>query len=209
MMLPRDPNSLTLYEVLELEPGASEEEIRQAYKRLKAIYDRDSLVVYTLYTDEEIEDIRQRLDKAYDTIIDPRTRHEYDLTLFPDRQVHARVWRREGDEPMQGGAVGRADTVPEELPPDILPDTKFDGPVLARIREYKGLDLRDISARTKISLMNLKAIEEERFSDLPAPVYVRGFLTQIAKYLKLPTQQVVDDYMARLLQARESSKEKD
>ncbi len=198
-MTGQDPGVRTLYQRLELQPGASDEEVRQAYKRLKAIYDHDSLAVYTLFTLEELDVVRKELDEAYDTVIDPRTRREYDLSLFPDRQVHSRSASRGGDSP-GGGSVPRMDTVPEELPPDLVIDseTEFSGPLLRKIREYKRLDLRDISTRTKISLMNLRAIENERFAELPAPVYVRGFLTEIAKYLRLPVRQVVDNYLSRL-----------
>ena len=42
----------------------------------------------------------------------------------------------------------------------------------------------------------LKAIEEERFEDLPAPVYVRGFVTEYARYLKINSQRAVEDFMA-------------
>lgn len=199
--LPHDHGAPTLYEVLELQPGASEEEIRQAYKRLRAIYDPDSLVVYTLFTPEELDHLRMQIREAYDTVIDPRKRKEYDLSLFPERQMRVRTRTgREGDEPSTAFHVP-TNAIPDALPPDleIGPQTRFDGTILRRIREHKGLDLRDISARTKISLMSLRAIEEERFSVLPAPVYVRGFLTEVAKYLRLPPRQVADTYMALLL----------
>ncbi len=41
------------------------------------------------------------------------------------------------------------------------------------------------------------AIEEENFPKLPAAVYLRGFLTQVSKYLKLPHSAVVQAYIAR------------
>jgi flagellar biosynthesis protein FlhG len=42
----------------------------------------------------------------------------------------------------------------------------------------------------------LQAIEEERFEDLPAPVYVRGFVTEYARYLKVNPRRAVADFMA-------------
>ena len=50
---------------------------------------------------------------------------------------------------------------------------------------------------------NLKAgrgnsfLEEEAFEKLPAAVFVRGFIVQIAKSLKLPPDQVAPAYMSR------------
>jgi len=213
--MPRDSTDpTTLYSLLEVQPGASEEEIRQGYRRLKAIYDHDSLVVYSLFTQEELDDIRHQLDDAYDTIIDPRTRREYDLSLFPERQPGK--GHREGRAEVPGSdsaerTLSRPDTVSEELPPDLElgEGIPFTGAMLRAIREYKGLDLRDISARTKISLMNLRFIEDERFGELPAPVYVRGFLVEIAKYLRLPPLLIADSYMERLLLTRENQLDKE
>ncbi|MBM4319923.1 MAG: hypothetical protein FJ125_08165 [Deltaproteobacteria bacterium] len=209
--LAREVGMPTYYDMLEVGPGASEEEIRQAYRRLKGIYDHDSLVIYTLFTDEELDQIRQQIDEAYDTVIDPRTRKEYDLSLFPERQKGHRATReRERSatptpSELESGerTTSALNLVTEELPPDleITPETQFSGSMLRSIREYKRLDLRDISARTKISLMNLRFIEDERFGELPAPVYVRGFLHEIAKYLRLPPRQVADSYMELMSRA--------
>jgi len=58
-------------------------------------------------------------------------------------------------------------------------------------------------------LMNLRLIEDERFGELPAPVYVRGFLVEIAKYLRLPPRLIADSYMERLLLTRENQLDKE
>ena len=50
----------------------------------------------------------------------------------------------------------------------------------------------DIATLTKISTAHLVAIEAEDFHALPAVVYVRGFVQQVAKHLELdPTQAEV------------------
>ena len=46
--------------------------------------------------------------------------------------------------------------------------------------------------------MHLRAIEEEDLDALPAPVYVRGFLQQIARALKLDPTQVTKTYLKRV-----------
>ncbi len=70
------------------------------------------------------------------------------------------------------------------------------GPFLRRVREMKGIDIHSISERTKISVLYLKFIEEENFGDLPAAIYLRGFLQHLARLLELPEQKVVEGYMA-------------
>ncbi len=43
----------TLYDVLDLKPDASAEDIRDAYMRTKAAYNKDSVALYTLISPEE------------------------------------------------------------------------------------------------------------------------------------------------------------
>ena len=66
------------------------------------------------------------------------------------------------------------------------------------IRESQGVELSDIAQRTKISVTHLNAIENESAGDLPAAVYVQGFVQTVAKVLKLDPAQVSKTYMRRL-----------
>ncbi|PYT14046.1 MAG: hypothetical protein DMF51_09410 [Acidobacteria bacterium] len=50
----------------------------------------------------------------------------------------------------------------------------------------------------------LQAIEEERFGDLPAAVFVRGFLREYARCLGLPGDDVAQTYMKRYRDWQES-----
>lgn len=61
-------------------------------------------------------------------------------------------------------------------------------------REARGLDLRDAAQQTRISINYLKAIEEEDFSKLPGEVFVKGFLKNYARFLRLPEDEVVKRY---------------
>jgi flagellar biosynthesis protein FlhG len=86
----------------------------------------------------------------------------------------------------------------EELLREIGPDTEFTGALLRTVRESQGLELADISAKTKIGRAHLQALEDERFDDLPALVYTRGFLVELAKQLGLDPTQVQKTYLRRL-----------
>jgi flagellar biosynthesis protein FlhG len=48
----------------------------------------------------------------------------------------------------------------------------------------------------------LQAIEAEHFAELPALVYTRGFVQQLAKFLKLDATQVSKTYLRRLREWR-------
>ena len=85
----------------------------------------------------------------------------------------------------------------EELAHEIGPNTPFGGGLLRKVRESQGVELEDISRHTKISVVQLRAIEEEDFPSLPASVYLRGFVQEVAKVLKLDPTQVARTYLRR------------
>jgi flagellar biosynthesis protein FlhG len=176
------------YDLFEIEPTASDEEIRRANRRARQIYGRDSIVVRGLYTRERLEELHQRFDEAYDTLMDPARRKAYDQELFPDG-----IPRRSPAPPRAPPKPARP---PAELPPmpSIDESTEFTGSLMQQVREARGLDLREISERTKIGMGYLLAIESEAFKTLPAAVYVRGFLTEYAKMLELDVTRVLETY---------------
>jgi flagellar biosynthesis protein FlhG len=89
-----------------------------------------------------------------------------------------------------------------ELVREIGPDTEFTGALLRKVRQSQGVELKEISERTKIARSHLQAIEEEQFDALPAVVYVRGFVNELAKYLKLDPPQVQRTYLRRLRESQ-------
>jgi len=82
---------------------------------------------------------------------------------------------------------------------------EFDGPRLRRTRLFRGYEIDQIADVTKVSGSHLRNIEDENFADLPAEVYVRGFVTAYAKTIGLDPQAVVPSYMARLQESRQKS----
>ena len=71
------------------------------------------------------------------------------------------------------------------------------GAVLKRTREAQGLSLGDMAARSRLSVQQLRAIEDERMDELPEPVYVRAFLRGIAQSLEIDPTPLLADYAAR------------
>ena len=60
------------------------------------------------------------------------------------------------------------------------------GLILKREREARGLTLLELSKVTRIPEASLEAIENNNFEDLPAEVFVRGFLRNYARQLSIP-----------------------
>src|SRR5512134_1978637 len=71
------------------------------------------------------------------------------------------------------------------------------GASLREARLRQGLDFPELEERTKIRPKYLRALEDERFEQLPAPTYVRGFLRSYAEALGLDGQPFVDEYNSR------------
>jgi len=65
------------------------------------------------------------------------------------------------------------------------------GEFLVQKRKEKGLSLEKISQETKINLTYLKAIEEDDYSNLPPPVYLRAIVKKYSQYLHLNSDEVL------------------
>ncbi|MFT3921944.1 MAG: helix-turn-helix domain-containing protein [Myxococcales bacterium] len=177
----------THHDLLEVDRGATDEEIRRAYRRVRDVYGEDALCCYGLFSADELKAIRARLEEAFDVLLDRARRRPYELSMFPVEP-----------EPVPEEAL--PDARDRDLPPApaITPDTEFDGTLLRAVRESRGVDLKHISKRTRISLNYLEAIEDDDFGALPALVYVRGFVTELAKCLELDPVQVAHTYVRRV-----------
>jgi cytoskeleton protein RodZ len=66
-------------------------------------------------------------------------------------------------------------------------------------RKRKGVSIREVAEATKIRGDYLLSMEDNTF-DIPLPqIYIRGFLKNYARYLKLDPNKILTDYDAHLL----------
>ncbi len=72
------------------------------------------------------------------------------------------------------------------------------GSYLKTIRIDKGIDLEDVSRKTKIRMDNLLLIEKEDHARLPDEVYVKGFLRAFAKAIGADGDETVRRYLRSL-----------
>ncbi len=102
---------------------------------------------------------------------------------------------------------------PKPPPPDPAEYFKSDrdchGGTLRAYREALGVELKDISRETKISMYNLILLENSDYLAMPAPVYVKGYLRSYCKLLDLDAEQVAPRYMESYSRAREETTKKD
>jgi len=192
-LVPLSPVHLNLYEVLLAHRGATDEELRRAYKRQRDLYQPNSLPLTSLLGEAEQRRESARIEEAHDTLLDPLRRKAYDASIFPETEAEAPRSRATDSALLAERAALR-----DELSREINAETEFTGRLLTKVREAMGVELSDIARETKISVTHLAAIELEAFDDLPALVYTRGFVQQFAKFLKLDPTQVTKTYLRRL-----------
>ncbi len=73
------------------------------------------------------------------------------------------------------------------------------GERLEDARKRKGVSIREVAEATKIRGDYLLSMEDNTF-DIPLPqIYIRGFLKNYARYLKLDPNKILTDYDAHLL----------
>ncbi len=172
-----------LYAVLGLEPRATNEQLERAYRFCLELYAEGSLATYSLLEPSEAEVQRTRVKEAYDTLVNPEKRQAYDESrgFMPPPEAAVLPF-------FSAAARQAASSLPIEV----------SGPELKKVREARGMSLRQIAAVTKIGVRVLEYIEEDRFSFLPPAVYLRGFLTEYAKLVGLDPRRVAEAYMARI-----------
>ncbi len=190
--IPRSPNH---YERLLIPRGASEEEVRRAHKRQREVWAENGLATVSLFTPDEIAREHALLDEAHDVLLDPPRRRAYDVSVFPDHE--AAPVPSPANRVLNDAIAAELRELQAQVARELGPDTEFTGMLLRRIRESRGIDIREIALKTKISGQHLSAIEDEAFDQLPPLVYVRGFLVELAKFLRLDPAQVGRTYLRR------------
>jgi flagellar biosynthesis protein FlhG len=182
-----------LYDMLGVPRGATDEELRRAYKRQRENYQHGSLPLTSLLTTDELKTEQAQIEEAHETLLDPIRRKAYDASIFPDEPVDS----PRKPAPVDATLEAERELMQRELLREINAETEFTGRLLAKVRESRGIPLEDIARATKISMSHLRAIEADAFPELPALVYTRGFVQELAKYLKLDAAQVVKTYVRR------------
>lgn len=70
------------------------------------------------------------------------------------------------------------------------------GEFLRRERETRGIGIEAVAEKTKISLTNLRALEEGRWSVFGSEFFLKGFLRQYVRVIGLDEDAVMERYHA-------------
>lgn len=209
------------YEVLEVDPSASPDQIETAYIRARNAYAGDSVALYSLMTKEECNAILALIEEAYSVIGFPEKRREYDRVRgfnanrsnynVPNSQAAANPEPRDdkfqyenfGSNLIEAKVskitaqkkFGLEFEENSEMERKIAETTHYTGALLKEIREYKNVTIERMAEMTRISKTHLNALEADDLTKLPAEVFVRGYVYQVAKVLKLNPDQVAGSYL--------------
>jgi flagellar biosynthesis protein FlhG len=190
------------YDVLGLDPRASGERIEKAYRFHVELYDDAALATYSLLGPDEVRAARIRIREAYEVLSDPARRHEYDVSLGVARSDAPLLRFDPTSAPAAAVAAAPAAADAPRPAPAAPVRERLSGPVtgavLRQFREQRGVGLHEIATVSKVGVRFLEYIEQDRHSELPAPVYLRGFLQEYARCLGLDPPSTADAYLARV-----------
>ncbi len=205
------------YTLLGISPEATFEEVRSAYDQAMSIYSADSIATYSLLTREERERMLSRLVDAYKTLTNSQLRKEYNSFLVEKGELSPQeigLSSLRDSDTAKGklrdvsveSLVQREERTENENQPSgdnlDLPDnpTSVTGRDIKMLRIAGDISLEEIYRKTNIPKKTVEDIEEENFENLPALVYLKGFLKTYAKVLNINEDQMVDGYIERFLE---------
>ncbi|NCN40116.1 hypothetical protein GW916_02600 [bacterium] len=78
------------------------------------------------------------------------------------------------------------------------PEPESFGTWLKAQRLERNISLEEIAAVTKVHIHQLEIIEEDKWSELPAPAFVRGFLVCYARHLELDEEEILKRFKSSM-----------
>jgi curved DNA-binding protein CbpA len=185
-------NEPTYYETLNVSSEASALGIVQAYREIKLIFQPNNLATYSLYSDEELTIMNERIEEAYVILSNSETRRTYDEQFGPSESLSKRGGNKvqqpqpKKDKKKEGMPLVKSIPLPKLL----------HGKALKKIRKSQGITLAQIADKTNIPKAYLKAIESEDLSVFPGTFYLKSYLKQYASSMGLNPQQTWEAYKA-------------
>lgn len=182
-----------LYRLLEIAETATPHEIRQAYELARRTYGGDSLATYSLFGAADRQAVMVQIEEAYRVLSDSERRRAYDAKISrassPGEMVNLAGVQATSD-------AGHQDPPGDLLPPmeETIPDVTT-GRDLKRLRESRRMSLQAIADLTRINIKYLQYLEEDQHSKLPHTVFIRSYLLQYAKALKVDADQFLNSYL--------------
>ncbi len=192
----------TYYEILDVVPSASLADVEKAYKKAKETYSPSSPALYSVFTPHEAKELARLIEDAYSVLINPQTRQQYDTRINARADLNPVKTKAKNEPPIRLNNDYLNYEKDASFEETIKNTEEFNGSFLKKIREYKNVSIPIISEKSRISKTYIKAIEDDNYDKLPASVFVRGFVDQYAKLLKLDSKKISTYYVNKVKEHR-------
>jgi flagellar biosynthesis protein FlhG len=166
-------------------------ELRSQYRRLWEGYRRDSAVSQVLLSEGERAELISELERTYRA-----------LQMALDERSRPGAPPPVTNEPATPTVASEEEATPN---PTQLGPVEHAGQYVSRRRRAQAMSVRELSLRTKIGVRYLEAIEAMDVEALPQPLYVRGYLREIARILALPVDSLLERYLSELAEIKRGS----
>ena len=196
------------YEILEIPYNARIADIKQAYEDAIEMYDENSLVTYELFPDEQRNALLQIIDEAFHTLANENKRAAYNHMLISSGHVDAQQFPPAPPHEADVNPVHRdlknwikqksKESNIIQLTTELLSKSLVSGEDLRQLREALGINIAEIFEQTRIPKIMLERIEQNRYADLPAEIFLKSFLKSYAKILQIDEQRIVEGYLKHM-----------
>jgi Helix-turn-helix domain len=215
-------NKNNYYEILEVSTTATQHDILLAYQKAKLTYSDSNMAIRSAFSGEELQELMKLVDEAFLVLSNQNYRHIYEQRLNTKSYSESDItfngikdFTQDTDPKntvekliqKHSAMAHKAEPVPAQVPVvELVPadetfehemqaQTEWSGDFLRKVREYKKISIDKLQESTKVNPWYLKALETMDVKNLPATVFVRGYVIQMAKELGLNEKNVADSYM--------------
>ncbi len=214
-------NKNNYYEILEVSTAATQHDILLAYQKAKLTYSDSNLAIRSVFSTPELNELKKLVDEAFLVLSNQNYRHIYEQRMTtksysesdvtfnaikdftqdtrPINTVEKLIQKQNSNSHKSESVVSAPQvlsaSIDENFEQEMIAQTEWSGDFLKKVREYKKVSIDKLQESTKVNPWYLKALETMDSKSLPATVFVRGYVIQMAKELGLDEKNVADSYM--------------
>ena len=173
------------YEILDIPRGATPADIIQAYRLACSTYVEGSQASYSMFDEEQLQEIRSDIDEAYKTLSHNEKRKLYD-TMLAQGSTCSRGTIDENDKNVF--YLKPADEANSEA------RVHYTGYHLKSMRKSRGISLDNLADRTGIQSRTLQAIEDEDMTRFDSLAELKAVIAQYAAVIGADPSEVSSNY---------------
>lgn len=202
------------YDILEVSTSATQHDILLAYQKAMLTYSSNNSAIRSAFSEVELAELKKIIEEAFLVLSNQSYRDIYeqrmkaksysasDITfnaiknsVMPDDKASAVEKLIHKHQQLQEQKIEKQFEEDAEFELEIKNCESWSGEFLKKVREYKKISIDELQESTKVNPWYLRSLETMDYKNLPATVFVRGYIIQLAKELGLNEKNVADSYM--------------